>query len=323
MPERDDRLPHLLVLGRVESEGFRRQGGGSSEPREVDRRAHGERLRVELDETLHQQDMQREQSGLEELRAQGVVITIESATRYLLKIDALERRSRHTKTPKRPKWLLLSVVPATDESPERAQVWVSDDYRGEFLRVFENFLERDTPTGKPRNRELVANIARIRATTLRDLWQSANEPPTSGEHWWEIWLRPDDDAIEKAQRFAESAGLRIVPSVLRLGIRHVVWLRARWDDLLVLPFTSVPTAELRRSTRSLAAPTSAARQAESSCSAHHKLMPRASSSSQRATSKRMRATTGVTVISLQGCTITRETLCRSGTGSPHLRNETT
>ncbi len=246
MPERDDWLPHLLVLGRVESEDFKRQGGGSSEPREVDRRAHGERLRTELDDTLRRQDTHREQSGLEELRAQGVIVTIESATNYLLKIDSLEQRSRHTKTPKRPKWLLLSVEPATGESPERAQVWVSDEYRGEFLRLFENFLERDTPRGKPRNRELVANIARIRATTLQDLWQSAGEPTTFGVHWWEIWLRPDDDAFEQAQRFAESAGLQLVPSMLRFGTRYVVWLRARWDDLLVLPFTSVPVAELRR-----------------------------------------------------------------------------
>ena len=190
MPERDDRLPHLLVLRRVESEGFRRQGGGSSEPREVDRREHGERLRTELSDTLRWQDTQREQSDFAELRAQGVIITIESATNYLLKIDSLEQRSRHTNVPKRSKWLLLSVEPATGGRPERAQVWVSDEYRGEFLRLFENFLERDTPTGKPRNRELIANIARIRATTLRDLWQSAGEPTTSGVHWWEIWLRP-------------------------------------------------------------------------------------------------------------------------------------
>ena len=83
MPERDDRLPHLLVLGRVESKDFRRQGGGSSEPREVERRAHGERLRTELDDTLRRQIAQREQSDPVELRAQGVIITIESATNYL------------------------------------------------------------------------------------------------------------------------------------------------------------------------------------------------------------------------------------------------
>ena len=133
MPERDDRLPHLLVLGRVESEAFKRQGGGSKQPREVDRHSHGQRLRTELNDTLRRQDTQREQSDFEELRAQGVIITIEGATNYLLKIDSLEQRSRHTKVPKRSKWLLLSVEPATEESPERAQVWVSDEYRGEFL----------------------------------------------------------------------------------------------------------------------------------------------------------------------------------------------
>ncbi len=246
MPERGGRLPHLLVLDRVDDELFSRRGGGSAKPREIERRAHGRRLSAELGDTLRQQDQQRELPDIEALRAQGVIITIEGATNYLLKLDSLDRWSRHTKVPKRPKWLLLSVEPATDNSLEGAHVWVSDDYRVGFLRLFEDFLEQDTKTGKPRNQALVANMSRIRATTLRDLWQSDGEPPMSGMRWWEIWLRPDDDAFDQVQLFAETAGLRIIPRVLRLDTRHVVWLQARWDELLPLPFTSVPVAEMRR-----------------------------------------------------------------------------
>lgn len=89
-------------------------------------------------------------------------------------------------------------------------------------------------------------MARIRATVLRDLWQSEGEPPTSGQHWWEIWLRPAADAIELTEQYVERAQLRMAPSRLRFDTRHVVWVRARWDQLLPLPFTAVPVAELRR-----------------------------------------------------------------------------
>ncbi|MCY3661284.1 MAG: S8 family peptidase [bacterium] len=237
------RLPHLLVHDRVESEGFRRKGGGDPKIREVEHRVHGQRLHAEVDELLTPHG---ELPGFEELRALGVVLTIEAATDYLLRVDSLERWSNHRRTPKRPKWLLLSVEPAIGDRPERALVWVSDDYRESFLRLFEDFLSKETRSGQPRNRELVANISRIRATTLRDLWQSDGEPPMSDRRWWEIWLRPDEDAFDQIRRFAETAGLRIVPRVLRLGTRHVAWLEARWEDLLPLPFTSVPVAELRR-----------------------------------------------------------------------------
>lgn len=35
------------------------------------------------------------------------------------------------------------------------------------------------------NNELVANIARIRSTVLRDQWQSEGEPSATGKTWWE------------------------------------------------------------------------------------------------------------------------------------------
>ena len=51
-------------------------------------------------------------------------------------------------------------------------VWVSDEYRAKFLELFEDYLTKDTDAGNARNRELVANIGRIRAAVLEDLWQS-------------------------------------------------------------------------------------------------------------------------------------------------------
>ena len=106
-----------------------------------------------------------------------------------------------------PKWLLLSVSPAADDAPERALVWVSDQYRAAFLKLFEDYLTKVSQGGHPQNRELVANMARIRATGLRDLWQSEGEPDLTGLRWWELWLRPAADAIDLAERFAQVAQL--------------------------------------------------------------------------------------------------------------------
>jgi len=246
VPESDQRYTHFLVLDRIESRDFNRQGGGDRKIRDVERRAHGQQIQSDAAAALAAQDAQREVPGLDELEALGVIITIEASRGYPLKLDSLEQRTNH-RVDRLPKWLLLSVAPQTSDAPERALVWVSDDYREKFLQLFEDYLTKLAPNSEnPRNRELVANMSRIRATVLLDLWQSEGQPPTSGRHWWELWLRPTPDAVDLVERFAMATDLQVAPSRLRFDTRHVMWIQARWSDLLVLPFTAVPLAELRR-----------------------------------------------------------------------------
>lgn len=184
---------------------------------------------------------------MEELRAVGVILVLEGADAHFpLKLDSLQRTSRHTKTPARPKWLLLSVMAASDDAPERAMVWVSDEYRSAFLKLFEDYLEKTTEKGRPRNRELVANIGRIRRAILQDLWQSEGDPPTAGKPWWELWLHPSENGVDLLRSFAQAHGAQVADRILLLNARTVVWVQARWDDLQALPLTAVPVAEIRR-----------------------------------------------------------------------------
>lgn len=249
MPDGDQRYSHLLVPDRAESRDFNRRGGGDRKIREVERRAHGQQIQSDAAATFATQDAQRERTDLEdreELKALGVIVTIEGSTGFPLKLDSLEQRTTHRSGPL-PKWLLLSVTPESEDTPERAMVWVSDDYRESFLKLFDDYLTREAPNSpNPRNRELVANMSRIRATALRDLWQSDGEPSTIGRHWWELWLRPTPDAVELVERFAAATDLEVAPSRLRLDTRHVVWVRARWTQLEVLPFTAIPLTEIRK-----------------------------------------------------------------------------
>lgn len=240
---------HLTVRGHVENREFRRQGGGNPKVRDVERRAHGRAVKGQLDAAIAETDEQRAalEPSLEELNALGSVVVLEGAgPAFPLKVDSLEALSRHRKVPKRPQWLLLSVTPGDGDNVEKASVWISDEYRQTFLGLFEAFLEKDTPTGKPRNRELVANVGRIRTAVLADLWQSAGEPPKSGKHWWELWLRDEPDSLELARAYAEALNVRLVERALRLSGRAVIWIESSWDQLQALPFTSVPLAEIRR-----------------------------------------------------------------------------
>lgn len=241
-------LPHLWIQGHAQTEDFHRSGGGHKKIRDVERRAHGTALLKELREAVEEFERLRDDQDLtlDELRALGVVLVLEGAdAAFPLKVRSLDSTTRH-KSP-RPQWLLLSVIPATDVRPERAQVWVSDEYRSRFLALFEDYLGKTTKEKKnPKNLELVANIGRIRRAVLNDLWQSKEPPPTQGTYWWELWLRRTDDALDRVRTYAGVIGAEVAVRSLTLNDRTVVWINARWQDLQGLPFTDVPLAEIRQ-----------------------------------------------------------------------------
>ncbi|WP_156380619.1 MULTISPECIES: S8 family peptidase [unclassified Rhodococcus (in: high G+C Gram-positive bacteria)] len=183
---------------------------------------------------------------MEELVALGSIVTIEGfESEYPLRLNSLQRASGGNGLPR---WLLLTVSPADLENdvPEKAMVWVNDQNRPEFLKLFEDYANRNTKNGQPANLGLVANIARIRATVLADLWQSSGQPNTRGTHWWEVWMRPDPNAVELLRSYAGQQQLRISSRSMTLSDRIVSWIEAPWIQLQALPFTAVPVAEIRR-----------------------------------------------------------------------------
>lgn len=238
MPNPDDRLAHLLVVGRAQREEFTRQGRGRFKKRTVDRAEHGQNLRGQADGALAAADGLRDDVDEVQLRATGSIIVIEGADEiHLLKLESLDRAYN--------RWWYLLNVHRDSEGVEYAVVWVSDRARDRFLKLFDDYLTGDSPSGNPKNEALVVNVGRIRAALLRDLWQSDGEPP-SDRQWWEIWLRREDDADALLQRFAIAQRLPIARARIELDQRIVRWVRGRWRDLEVLPATAVPVAEIRQ-----------------------------------------------------------------------------
>lgn len=244
----DRRLDHLLVQGFVKSEDFHRRGLGSNKTlRQVDRNTHGSNLIKALGEIfIPNEDVELNFDLFNEnLRATGtIIVLVGEGIASPLKLDSLNAYS--SGKVKKPKWLLLSV--RADEFEEKAIVWVSDEFKARFLKLFEDYLddEKLSPKGHPRNESLVANISNVRQAQLDDLWTSSGLPPRSGIHWWELWLDGNSPKVEDISEFIETHGLSSLKSDFRFGDRLIVWVQATWSQLVSLPFTSVPLTELRK-----------------------------------------------------------------------------
>lgn len=242
-------LDHLYVQGYVETADFHRKGGPGKPPRDVDRHAHGSSLKRSVQgifENIDQQIIAAVPTD-EELRATGTFIVLEGeGAAHPLKIDSLN--SYTGGRARKPKWLLLSVRGGEGKEREVAVVWVSDSYRIQFLKLFEDYLdeEKKSPKGHPRNQVLVANISRIRQAVLDDLWTSEGEPPRRGIHWWELWLDANSSHVSDIDQYVIAHQLQLRKSMFRIGDRLIVWVHASWEQLQTLPFTSVPLTEIRR-----------------------------------------------------------------------------
>ena len=117
-----------------------------------------------------------------EVAADGFALSIESWPddfSYKLAVQSLDTSGAR----------LLSVVPGTEQSPDRAVVWLPFSAVGAFFRKLEQFATETTSLGNPRNQALVANIAELRLAALHDLWQEPEQFPDPDEvRWWEVWL---------------------------------------------------------------------------------------------------------------------------------------
>ena len=246
MPE-SPRLDHLYVNGYVESRPRTARGMGKTAIRPVDREAHGRRLIEEIEATFTQaQKTQDSQNLAPELKANGTYLTLEGTeVEFGLKLDSLTRMARSRTRTKRSQWVLLSTHPATQDAPERATIWVADEFKKQFLKLFEDYLTKNTDKGNPENNALVANISRVRSTFLEDLWTSKHAPTYRQLAWWELWLDQHRERPGLLERITRELGIEVSDQRIVIDNSVVVRVRAIWKDLLPLIETDLPLTEIR------------------------------------------------------------------------------
>ncbi|OLO43654.1 subtilisin family serine protease [Actinomyces oris] len=246
MPE-SPRLDHLYVNGYVESKPRTARGMGNTTIRPVDRQTHGKRLIEEIETAFAgAQKTQDSQSLAPELKANGTYLTLEGAeVEFGLKLDSLTRTARSRTKSRKTQWILLSAHPATENSPERATVWVADEFKKRFLKLFEDYLTKNTDKGNPENNALVSNISRIRSTFLDDLWTSKYAPTHRELTWWELWLDRHRERPGIFERITRELGIEASNQRIVIDNSVVVRVRAIWKDLLPLIETDLPLTEIR------------------------------------------------------------------------------
>jgi hypothetical protein len=226
-------LPHILVPWRASEQAYRGRSGGAPKPiRQIgDRAGHSRRLSGELEAA---QDAARDRLAEvdPEIAANGFALSVESWSDepdYKLAVQSLDTSGAK----------LLSVVPGTDSSPDRAVVWLPFSAVPAFFRKIEQFAAETTRSGAPRNQALVANIAELRLAVLHDLWQEVETFPDPEEiRWWEVWLARFDTA--RSTRSAKMTD-RSPASALTAGpgaTLHAIAFERGWpmaDGLLAFP----------------------------------------------------------------------------------------
>ncbi|GGP12982.1 hypothetical protein GCM10012278_62940 [Nonomuraea glycinis] len=145
---------------------------------------------------------------------------------------------------------LLSVLPKSEELPERALVWLPFTVVPKFVDLFEKFAIELTSGGKPKNAALVANIDELRLSVLHELWQEGESFPDPAEpRWWEIWLvqlTKNHDPIREFHRVAEHLRWQVSEAALAFPYRVVTLVRTSAQELGTLLTTNAIPGELRK-----------------------------------------------------------------------------
>ena len=212
-------LPHILVPWAATEQAYRGRAGGSGKPirRIGDRRAHAGELSGEL-EAARDAAQEKVAEVSPEIAANGFALSVEAWSddpSYKLAVQSLDTSGA----------TLLSVVPGTDQVPDRAVVWLPFSAVPAFFKKIEQFATETTSRGAPRNQALVANIAELRLAVLRDLWQEPEQFPDPEEvRWWEVWLARFEPG--RSIRNTKAVTLRVSPQEIAVSTRPGSTLRA-------------------------------------------------------------------------------------------------
>ncbi len=220
------RLPHLQLVGGVTGVPYTRVGSGGANfvvpPR--DRVAQGRAVRQAV--TTAVADAAAEHRAQHtETETRGIQLTMESQAGFELKLDSLESRRAGIE--------LLHA--RTEAGVERAVIFVPRDKVGALLRKIDQYEQRTTPTGNPRNQPLIDSIERARLAVARDLWSDARDfPDTDAPMWWEVWtFYPAGGAqarYEELVRVCQARQLEVSTRRLEFAERLVVLVKARASD---------------------------------------------------------------------------------------------
>lgn len=145
------------------------------------------------------------------------------------------------------KGIEIVAVQPVEEGDEvvRSTVFVPERVADHFVKKVEEYRDKETSGGQPKNQRLVASVVDARLGGVRAIFTDDRSlfPAHQQQTWWEVWIR--EERVSEFLRIAERLGLRVKEHVLEFIERTVVLALATPEAMQVLIENSGAVAELR------------------------------------------------------------------------------
>ncbi|WOO35116.1 S8 family peptidase [Anaerocolumna sp. AGMB13020] len=150
---------------------------------------------------------------------EGVYLEFSSAPEHDLAIKSLENRQQGIR--------LLNVRKDEETNTIKATVYIPGGKESYFLKKVEEYADelKLTPTGNPKNNDLISSIEDVRLAILDSFWIGALDTiPTSQPEWCELWLRYDCDRDDEQWNASEDDITRICnENQIAIDSKHIIF----------------------------------------------------------------------------------------------------
>ena len=220
-PNETDKFPHILLKDTAQTEPYTPipSHGKTFKLPPRNRQEHGRKLLRQFEQLRHESDkLIKEQKAYGIDAGNGIYLQFESDPEFELKFESLEVIRSGIE--------LLTVQMVGEKN--LATVFVPEGKLDILTKKVTDYLEKDTPKGLPRNKQLVESVGEIQRAALEALWtdDKALFPEADDQKiWWEVWLRSGDDPDGTVQFFKEHSehiGITVSGEMIHFPDRAVV-----------------------------------------------------------------------------------------------------
>lgn len=240
-------LEHIRVLQPTDTIEFTTtQSGGSPASFPVrNRAAHGQQIKQKLESAW--QESENEIAVSHSTRT-GTYIEFQSAPGFDIKIKSLEDLRKGIR--------LCNVrqeesikEDGTKDITSFITTYVPNDQKQVFFNKVEAYLNEETASGNPKNKDLIDGINDLRnAILVESFWTDTKSlmPEDNQKEWCEVWLRDDDGAENRFENVINMLNIESKTGSIKFPERLVKLILASRHDLGELTKHSDDIAEYRK-----------------------------------------------------------------------------
>ncbi|MEM9927300.1 MAG: S8 family peptidase [Cyanobacteria bacterium P01_D01_bin.50] len=217
MPDARRNLPNFYIEGNVSREKYTSpKKVRSKTPPPRNRQEHAERLKLAFEQAIENNEKQKSLREPElAVGESGFYLELQISKKELEALNGLDDRRKKIE---------LVAVRESEESDENisATVFVPEKASDTLASKVEDYRDKDTDKGNPKNESLIARLEDVNLGTVRSLYtdKTASFPSENQVVWWEVWLRKN--RIDAFRQVAQVLNIRTTSHELNFPEREVI-----------------------------------------------------------------------------------------------------